>query len=190
MSCVTLSAFSDEIDMDLNVQMDELDKHKIKFIEMRGVDDKNIGSISIEEARKIKSRLDERGFKVSSLGSPVGKIYLKDDFEKHKQMFINLLKVANIIETKYIRIFSFFMEGDVNPDSCSDEVCDKLIELTELAKSHGVVLLHENEKEIFGDTAERCLHLVKAVNSDNFKLILIQLTLFSVMKILLKLMSC
>ena len=37
------------------------------------------------------------------------------------------------------------------------------------AKEQGVVLLHENEKDIYGDTADRCLDLMKELYCDNFK---------------------
>jgi sugar phosphate isomerase/epimerase len=40
----------------------------------------------------------------------------------------------------------------------------------ELARSEGVVLLHENEKEIYGDVPERVLDLVTAVDSPALRL--------------------
>lgn len=171
MKNVILSAFADEIDMDLTTQMDVLDIHGIKHIEMRGVNGKNISEVTVEEAYEIKSQLDTRGFRISSLGSPVGKIYLKDDFEAHKKMFVQLLEVAKILESRYMRIFSFFMEKGVNHDDHTDEVVSKLAELTTLAEAYDVTLLHENEKDIFGDTSERCLKLVEAIHHDNFKLV-------------------
>ncbi|MGL6312842.1 sugar phosphate isomerase/epimerase family protein [Vibrio sp. WXL103] len=171
MKKVVLSAFADEIDMDLTTQMDVLDTHGIKHIEMRGVNGKNISEVTIEEAKEIKAQLDARGFKISSLGSPVGKIYLKDDFEAHKKMFAQLLEVAKILESKYMRIFSFFMESGVNHDDYAQEVVAKITELAEMAKPYDIVLLHENEKDIYGDTSERCLNLVKSVDQANFKLV-------------------
>ncbi|GEA61181.1 sugar phosphate isomerase/epimerase family protein [Vibrio comitans] len=171
MKKVVLSAFADEIDMDLTTQMDVLDSHGIKHIEMRGVNGKNISEVTVEEAKEIKKELDDRGFKISSLGSPVGKIYLKDDFESHKKMFAQLLEVASILQSKYMRIFSFFMEPGVNHDDFTQEVVAKISELAEMARPYDIVLLHENEKDIYGDTSARCLKLVNGVNQDNFKLV-------------------
>jgi sugar phosphate isomerase/epimerase len=37
------------------------------------------------------------------------------------------------------------------------------------AKGYGVILAHENEKGIYGDTAERCLDIIEAMNSDYVK---------------------
>ena len=168
---VLLSAFADEIDMDLTTQMDVLDTHGIKHIEMRGVNGKNISEVTVEEAIEIKNQLDARGFKISSLGSPVGKIYLKDDFEAHKAIFVHLLEVAKILESKYMRIFSFFMEKNTNHDDYANEVISHLKELSAIALPYDITLLHENEKDIYGDTSARCLNLVEKVNSDNFKLV-------------------
>ena len=78
----TLSAFADEIDSDLKVQMDVLDQHGIKFIEMRGVNGQNLTSCTLDQVREIKKQLDERGFRLSAVGSPVGKIKITDEFER------------------------------------------------------------------------------------------------------------
>lgn len=171
MKQVTLSAFADEIDMSLTIQMDELVKHNIRHIEMRGVNDVNISNVTMEAAQEIKAQLDAKGFKISSLGSPVGKIYLKDDFAEHKEMFARLLDVARILGAKYMRIFSFFMEKNSNYDDHAEEVISKLTELADMAKPYDITLLHENEKDIYGDTPVRCLNLVTRINRDNFKLV-------------------
>ena len=82
-----LSAFADEIDADLNTQKDVLDQHGIKYIEMRGVDGKNLVYYSLEEVREIKNRIDARGFKLSAVGSALGKIGFNYDFGPHLELF-------------------------------------------------------------------------------------------------------
>ena len=66
MSKFILSAFADEICDDLDGQMDALDRHGIKFIELRGVDGKNVSSLTVEEAEGIRRRMEARGFAVSA----------------------------------------------------------------------------------------------------------------------------
>lgn len=172
MNKILLSGFADEIDMDLSVQIDEMKKLGIKYIEMRGVNGKNIGEITLEEAKNIKKELDTKGIKISSLGSPTGKIYMKEDFEVHKKMFKNLLEISKILDTRYIRVFSFFMETEEEYSSSREEIIKRLIELTKLASEYDVILLHENEKDIYGDTMDRCLDLVENIPYKNFKLLL------------------
>jgi len=165
-----LSAFGDEIDKSLDIQLDVLKKHDIEYIELRGVDGKNVSELSIDEAIEVKNKLDKNGIKVSAIGSPVGKISLTDDFENHVEMFKRVLKIAKTMETKYIRIFSFYYPIDMDMDECKSKVVSRLKILTRLAEEENLVLLHENEKDIYGDIPERCLDIIKGVNSPNLKL--------------------
>jgi sugar phosphate isomerase/epimerase len=94
MSKFILSAFADEIDPELKIQMDVLDQHGIRYIEMRGVNGRSFVQYTLEEARAIKKQLDERGFRLSAIGSPIGKIGITDDFEPHFELFRHTLELA------------------------------------------------------------------------------------------------
>ncbi len=169
MSKFILSAFADEIDPNLQTQMDELDKYDIKHIEIRGVNGKNITQHTLDEVREIKKQLDAREFKISAVGSPIGKISITDDFAPHLDLFKHTIEIAKILETRYIRMFSFFIPEGQNPDTYRNEVMKRLAELARVAKDSDIVLLHENEKGIYGDTPERCLEILKTMGSDHFK---------------------
>lgn len=169
MSQFILSAFADEISPWLEQQMDVLDKFSIRYIEMRGVNNRPLVEHSLDEVRQIKQRLDERGFKISSVGSPIGKILITDDFEPHLALFKHTLEIAKLLQAPFIRMFSFFIaEGD-NADNYHDEVVRRWQQFIRAAEPYDVVLLHENEKDIYGDTAERCLRLFNALNSPKVK---------------------
>jgi sugar phosphate isomerase/epimerase len=169
MSEFILSAFSDEIDKDLKIQMDVLQEHNIKYIEMRGVNGRNLVEHTLDEVREIKRQLDQRGFKISAVGSPIGKIKITDEFEPHLNLFKHTLEIAKILETQYIRMFSFFIPEGENPDKHREEVLLRWNSFIEAAKGTGIILLHENEKDIYGDTAERCFDLLKSLNCDYVK---------------------
>lgn len=169
MSKFILSAFADEIDSDLKAQMDVLDQHGIKFIEMRGVNGKEIVYYTLEEVREIKRKLDARGFKLSAIGSPLGKIGITDNFEPHLELFKHTLEVARIMDCKYIRMFSFYIPHGEKPSKYREEVINRWKEFVKTAKGSGVVLLHENEKGIYGDTPERCADLLESLNCDYVK---------------------
>ncbi len=70
--------------------MDVLDQHGIKYIEMRGVNGKLLVYYSLGEVKEIKKQLDEGGFKISAIGSPLGKIKITDDFEPHLESFLSI----------------------------------------------------------------------------------------------------
>ncbi|WP_078433175.1 sugar phosphate isomerase/epimerase family protein [Metabacillus halosaccharovorans] len=169
MSKFIISAFADEIDANLDTQMDVLDQHGIKHIEMRGVNGKLLVDSSLEEVKEIKKQIDTRGFKLSAVGSPLGKIKITDDFEPHLEQFKHTLEIAKIMECKYIRMFSFFIPKGDAPGDYRDEVMKRWKSFIETAEGSGVILLHENESGIYGDTPERCLDLLNTVNSDYFK---------------------
>ena len=166
-----LTGFADEIDPNLKTQMDVLDKLDISHIEIRGVNGKNIVEHSLEEVKDIKRQLDERGFKISAVGSPLGKIDIDDDFEPHMELFKHTLEIAKILETNYIRLFSFYIPEGENAKDFRDEVLRRLGEFIKEAEGTGITLLHENEKGIYGDTPERCLDIIETLDSDIFKAI-------------------
>lgn len=49
-----------------------------------------------------------------------------------------------------------------------DEALDLKAKMIDYAKAEDVVLLHENEKDIYGDTIDRCLDLMLELHCDNF----------------------
>jgi sugar phosphate isomerase/epimerase len=171
MSQFVLSAFADEIDMNLTTQMDVLDQHGIKHIEMRGVNGKGLVEYSLDEVKEIKKQIDARGFKLSSVGSPLGKIKITDEFGPHLDLFKHTLEIAHIMEAPYIRMFSFFIPRGEDPAKYREEVMKRWQAFIETARGSGLILLHENEKEIYGDTAERCLDLIETMSSSYFRAI-------------------
>jgi sugar phosphate isomerase/epimerase len=164
-----LSAFADEIDPDLKIQMDVLDEHEIKYIELRGVYGKSIVEYSLDEVKELKKKIFERGFGISAIGSPIGKIGIRDDFAPHLELFKHTIEIAKIMETRYIRMFSFYIPEGEEPEKYRDEVMRRWNEFLDAARGTGLVLLHENEKDIYGDTAERCLDLFKTLGCDYVK---------------------
>lgn len=164
-----LSAFADEIADDLEMQMDVLEQNDIRYIEMRGVNGRPLVQHSLEEVRKIKKELDKRGFKISAIGSPIGKINITDDFEPHRELFRHTVKIADILEAGYIRMFSFFIPKGGDPLTYRDEVMRRWKELTKEAAGSGLILMHENEKDIYGDSPARCLDLMKTLNCSYVK---------------------
>ena len=164
-----LTGFADEIDQDLNIQIENLQKLGMHYVEMRGVDGNNLIYHSDEKAKEIKERLDAAGIALSALGSPLGKIGIEDPFEKHFEEFKRAIEIAHKMETKNIRMFSFYIPEEKNHASYRDEVLRRTEQMVKLAASKKVILLHENEKGIYGDMAERCLDLMKNFYGGNYK---------------------
>jgi sugar phosphate isomerase/epimerase len=167
-----ISGFSDEISSDFNTQLEVVSKLGMNYISLRGIDGKNIGDFSLEEIKEtVQPRLAQYGVSISSIGSPIGKIFINDEegFQKQKEMLDTLCQIANELECSYIRIFSFYIPKGENPDHYKNEVISKLKGFAELAQKYNVILVHENEKDIYGDIARRCYEILTEVNSPNFK---------------------
>lgn len=164
-----LSGFSDEIDAAVDVQFEVLKKLNIGYFEPRGIDGKNISELTEEEAYALKEKMDRNGIKVSSVGSPIGKVKLEEPFEEHFRTFQHVIRIAKILETNYIRMFSFYHEGgDEWTQEERDEVLKRLKQMIDYAKEQDVILLHENEKDIYGDTADRCIDLMQELGCEHF----------------------
>lgn len=167
----TLTGFGDEISPHLNEQLDLLRSEGIDYIELRGVEGKGVLDLDKQELRKIKKTLNYRKVKVSCLASPIGKVSIRGDFDTHMQLFKKALDRACFFETKYVRLFSYYIPLDRKPEEFREKVMERMREKTELAEKKGVVLLHENEKRIYGDTPQRCLDILRSVNSSYLRAI-------------------
>ena len=137
-----------------------LGEHDIRYIEMRGVNGRSLVEHSLDEIRVIKKSLDSQGFGISAVGSPIGKIGITDDFAPHLDLFRHTLAAADILESRYIRMFSFYIPKGEEPADYRGEVLHRWQQFVDAAADSGRVLLHENEKGIYGDTAERCFDLL------------------------------
>jgi len=166
---ITITGFADEIDKNLDIQMKVLKKLGISHIEMRGVDGKTLTDCSDTEAREIRKRLDANGFSLSAIGSPIGKIEIDDDFGPHMELLKHTCEIAHIMNTGRIRMFSFYMPDGKDPSLYRAKVMEQTGEMIGLAEKEDVLLLHENEKKIYGDNAARCLDLMKAFYGPHYK---------------------
>lgn len=166
---IEISGFADEIAEDLKTQIEVIKKLGISHIEMRGVNGKPLVEHSLEEVKEVKRQLDENQIKLSSIGSPIGKILITEDFEEHFELYKKTVEIAKIMETPYIRMFSFFIPEGEEPEKYKNQVFERLQKFADYARDHQVVLLHENEKEIYGDNAKRCLEIMQEFYGEHFK---------------------
>ena len=157
-------AFADEAATSIEKQIEAMKRNGLAGLEIRSVDGVNISEIQVDKAKEIKRKLDESGLVTWSLGSPIGKINIEtDDFASHIEKMKHTLEIGNILETKNIRLFSFYTPEGKNVDDYKNEVIERVGKMCEIAKQYDIVACHENEKGIYGDIPERCLDLHKAI---------------------------
>ena len=137
---ITLSGFADEIDENLSEQIRVLKKLGMNHVEMRGVNGKGLVEYPKDEVKEIKKQLDAEGIKLSSVGSPIGKIQITDDFAPHMELYKHTVDIAHVMETDYIRMFSFFMPEHADYGQYKDQVMERLGKMVDYAKSNEGVL--------------------------------------------------
>ena len=172
MDHIVISGFADEIHPDLDQQLKVVKELGMHYICLRAADGKGIADYTLEEFQQsIQPRLEEAGVKISSLGSPIGKIDIDDQaaYEKQLQQLDTLCRICNSCGCRYIRMFSFWMPKDRNPDDFTEQVIEKLAGFAKVAEKYDVILIHENEKEIYGDIARRCKVILDRLASPHFK---------------------
>lgn len=160
MAEILLSAFADEYNKNIDLQLEMLSRRGVKYIEPRFIGDKNVADLTVNEANELKSKLDAMGISASAIGSPIGKINLADDFSAHLEKAKNTFEVASVLGAKNIRMFSFYIRDGESREQARDEVIDKLGRLLMLADEYSLTLCHENEAKIYGETDEYCLDLL------------------------------
>lgn len=158
---IKIYAFSDEASPYIDKQIDALLRNGLGGMEIRNVDGVNVSEITKEKAKEVKSKMNARGLEVWSIGSPIGKIGIDDDFEEHLEKFKHTLELSEILGAQNIRLFSFFMPKDRLASDFKEEVFARLSRFVEVAKDYDITLCHENEKGIYGDVPERCLEIHK-----------------------------
>ena len=165
MDKITLSGFADEIGADLGLQLETLAAENIKYFEFRGVWGKSVMDLTDKELEDVKATIAKQGVKVSSIGSPIGKVAIDFDFDEHLKSFRRALEIAQIMEAPYIRLFSFYLPPDEDPLKYRDEVMRRMQGLVDAAAGTGIVLLHENEADIYGMASDRCKDILETINS-------------------------
>lgn len=162
---IVLTGFGDEISPDITEQMELMASEGVKHIELRGVDNKNVMALSQQECEELKKKLDDQGFGISAIGSPIGKVKIDDDFDAHMDDFKHALDLAKFFQSKYIRLFTYYPPEGEDINKHRDEVMRRMGLQAELAEKTDVILLSENESNLYGESPQNCADVIETVNS-------------------------
>jgi sugar phosphate isomerase/epimerase len=155
-----LSGFGDEIDAEPAVQLAVLQALGASNIEVRSLWGTNVVDLSDEQLDAFATLLSEQQVGVSAIASPIGKMPIAIPVEFEVERLGRAISAAHKFGSRYIRVFSFFGAYDER-----DAVLVRMRALADLAEREDVVLLHENEKDIYGDVPERILDVIESVGS-------------------------
>lgn len=156
-----ISAFADEASPTLEGQIHALKRNGLAYIEPRSING-NVIQKTDEEIFEIAKSFADNGILVSSLGSPIGKFGISKPFEEHLTDFERALRACEILGTKRMRIFSFFVLQE-HLAIKRDEVLRRMNTLLELADRRGITLCHENESNIYGQNPDEVADLLTSL---------------------------
>jgi sugar phosphate isomerase/epimerase len=161
-----LSGFGDEINPDPVIQVNVLQALGARHIEVRSAWDTNIVELSEQQLDRLAELLRDNGMSVSAVASPVGKVDVFGDPDAELARLRRAVAAAHRLDAGYVRVFSFYRPDGVPVEKTRDSVLTRMRAFADLAEREGVVLVHENEKDIYGDVPHRVLDLIESVGSD------------------------
>src|SRR5260370_2459572 len=122
----TLSAFADEIGPDPRQQIDVLKGAGVRHIELRSILKTNVLDLTDLQVQELKSLLDQHGFKVSAIGSPIGKVKINEPFAPHLKRFQRAIDLCKVFDTPNIRIFSYYRPDGTESGEWRNQIMDRM----------------------------------------------------------------
>jgi sugar phosphate isomerase/epimerase len=164
---VVLSGFADEISPDPQVQLSVLAEESITYLELRSAWSVNVADFTDAQVGAFRAAIKAAGVRVSAIGSPVGKIPVGAPLAPELERMRRVADIAGEVGTALVRVFSFYIPAGEPPERYRAQVIDRMGALARIAEASGVILAHENEKEIYGDVPARCADLIDSVASSS-----------------------
>jgi sugar phosphate isomerase/epimerase len=162
---VTLSGFADEISADPETQLSVLAAESITHLELRSAWSVNVADFTAAQLAGFRAVIEGAGVRVSAIGSPIGKIAISAPFAPELERMRRIADIAAELGTTIVRVFSFYMPAGEPPERYRAQVIDQMGALAQVGEERGLLLAHENEKEIYGDLPGRCADVITSVAS-------------------------
>ena len=172
-----LTGFADEAGWELSTQIKATKELGWKYIESRGINKKNLATLTDEEFDAVCQQLADAGVEINCYGSAVAN-WAKDprkdeDFQKSKEELLAAIPRMHKLGIKIIRAMSFATPEDVEPDNPGLEkvIFAKVNELVKICENEGIIYGHENCMNYGGLSHLHTLKLLDNVKSPALKLI-------------------
>ena len=166
---VLLSGFADEsaIDKTAVQQFTAFAALGLKYYSLRFIDAgdgiKNVMALSDPEIRTVATMQSDYGLSVSSIGSPIGKVKLRDVDDGTDNRFVPFDQYlredvatacdrAEAFGCRLLRGFSFYHPKDTDPADHIDQVVDQLGQIAEACDARGLTFGLEVEANLVGQT--------------------------------------
>ena len=164
-----LAAFADEIGPELDDQIRVCRENDVTHFELRGVRGLNVLDFPQALREEIRTKLAANGMGVASIGSPIGKAKINDPWDKHFDRFKIAVELSQFFNAPFIRIFSYYPPEGGDIKQHRDEVMKRMRAKVDYIANMPVVMVHENEADIYGEHGKECQDLLATVNSPKLR---------------------
>jgi sugar phosphate isomerase/epimerase len=181
---IILSGFGDESanDRTMDQQFSAMSAIGLRYMSIRFIDAgngiKNVMSLDDAEIEAVKTKLDEYGLKIATLGSPIGKTKLCDvddgtktpyrPFEDYlNEDVVRACDLAETFGTKLLRGFSFYHPKGSNLEDHFAQAVDQVGRIAEVCRSRGLVFGLEVEANLVGQNGPLLARMHEAINNDS-----------------------
>lgn len=176
-----LSGFADEcaIEKTVDQQFSAFAALGLRYLSIRFLDAgngvKNVMALGDDEIAFVKEKLDAYRLKISSIGSPIGKVKLLDvedgtsnvfrPFDDYLETEVRrACDLAVAFDCRLIRGFSFYHPLKTRPEDHLDLVVERLKAIAEVCDSRGLVFGLEVEANLVGQTGQILAEVHRRVN--------------------------
>ena len=185
---VVISGFADETCASKNLDQQfsvfsalGLEYFSIRFVEIDGRV-KNSVDLNKTELLQVKNKIAEYGLRVSSLGSPIGKVKLQDVEDGTQNSFVpfpeylannvqTALDVACELETKLVRGFSFYHPRGTDAASHLPQTVEQLGQIADACAARDLTFGLEVEANLVGYSGQLLRQIYDQLNHDRLVLI-------------------
>jgi sugar phosphate isomerase/epimerase len=178
-----LSVITDEIDADLDNALNVMAEYGVTGAEIRSVWNGNIADASDDMVEKVRRTLADHGATCVAIASPFYKCDMGEDLTQHARdafgppdratacgfsdqiaMLERCVEIARRLDTKYIRVFTFWKKEPLTSE-IEDQLVSAFLEPAQIAERAGVTLLIENEHSCCVGTGAQSARLLEDIGS-------------------------
>jgi sugar phosphate isomerase/epimerase len=148
--------------------------HSLRFVDV-GNGIKNVMQLEDGEIELLRKMQAEYGLKVSSIGSPIGKVKLRDEDDGTKNRYVpfdqylredveRACQLALAFNCKLLRGFAFYHPKGTDAKLHLDQACDQLGQIAETCDRHGLTFGLEVEANLVGQSGDLLAEIHSRVN--------------------------
>ncbi|MCU1517134.1 MAG: Sugar phosphate isomerase/epimerase [Pseudarthrobacter sp.] len=172
-----IAAFSDDLSSVFTEAAELGARAGLQGLAVRNVEGRPVTSLTEDEVRQVGRAAADAGLAISCIGSQFGRNHYLDHEDSPRQaaaLLQDAINCAEILETRYVRIFAPWLHGQdpldtwaVRPDlgRCLDRLAEWLAPAVSLAEQSGTTLMVELEGASYVGQVEEARQLINILDS-------------------------